>query len=204
MFITKVTFNQLPYFLRNTEANNEHKFIMSLFEEVSSETPRNEFNVLFATQTNVNREKFFLVQSDVKPSKTNIRTETIQDIVTLESKPVSNIYSELIKNGNPLSYKIQVNPVKNINRKRLPVSGQENILKWWKDKAFQNGLHIDANNTSITIEKHKTLKSKIKLSTVTITGLAKVIDEQEVWDAVRHGIGKEKSYGYGLLFLGRN
>jgi CRISPR-associated protein Cas6/Cse3/CasE subtype I-E len=201
MFISKVSFSQIPTFLNYRNVIKEHQFVMSLFPETDNPNPRSLFKILYVLNETVNREPYFLIQSKIEPFIFNIKNEKLRDSVNLQVKSPDDIYKNLFNRKN-ISYKLKANPVKTFDNKLHPVRGQENILEWWKNLSLRNGLNIDAEQTQINI-KQSIKKDKFTVfSTATITGRGNIIDSETFLNAVVNGIGKEKSYGYGLLLLG--
>lgn len=201
MYLTKLSFKNIPRFLTKSQLHQEHQFIMSLFPTMENKNPRSELNILYRAELQA-LAPHFLIQSLIAPDIENIKNQQTASQINLETKNIAAIYDKILQ-APKISYKIRVNPVKTINGTRTPVRGEKEIFNWWLEKVKLAGLNLDKDKTQIVIERNKTLKDKISVSTATITGLAEVHNVGQLQHILTEGIGKEKSYGYGLLLLGR-
>ncbi len=211
MFINKITFVQkLPSFLYK-DLEKEHQFIMSLFPDgLQKVSPRGENSILFRDDLDPLGRKTYLIQSPLVPSVENIKSD-LKNNLTLQTKDISQIYSDIL-GREKFSYKIRVNPVKSINIKlpdgktktrRQPIRTPEEIKVWWETQSLHHGFMIDTDKTIYIPETIRKLRTT-SINTVSINGIAAINDIQKLRDSIIHGIGREKSYGYGLLLLGRS
>lgn len=200
MLLTKVSFTSIPNFLTTANLQKEHKFMMSLFPEITEDNPRSSMDILYRSElSSVNPH--YLIQSSSLPALENIKNLRLTDKIKLETKNIDTIYKTLIGHGT-VSYKIRVNPVKTNQGKRTAVRGEENIQDWWVSKSNQLGLEIDLDRIQIIIEKDRKLQEGVKVASATIVGVTSIADAEKTIESVKTGIGKEKSYGFGLLLLG--
>lgn len=199
-YVSKISIIKPLHQLVRNDKNNDHKFIMSMFSDDISNNPREDLNILFRREYN-NYKLYYLMQSSVVPNVQNIKNDNVRNSVHVESKSISEIYNNILKSGR-FSYKVTINPSKyNENKKRVAVRGQENIISWWNEKSKDNGFTIDTEKTSITIDKDVTVKN-FKIGSSTITGLATVDNLELLNNAIKNGIGRNKSYGFGLILIG--
>lgn len=201
MYISKVSFSTFPRFLSRSDVTREHNFVMSLFPTVAGEDPRSKMDVLFRKEAEKHRTSF-LVQSNTLPSLDNVKSESTRNTAKLETKEVEDIYRDILSKGS-FSYKVRVNTVKSVDNKRQPVRGEGNIQEWWKSKAAHHGFITNVDKTSVLIEQASKLKD-FSVSSSTITGIAEVDDANRILDSIRQGLGKSKSYGFGMLLIGRS
>lgn len=200
--ITKVSFLVLPKFLQYNQGEKEHQFVMSLFPELEDKTPRESLKILYRTEFLNSDSPYILIQSTIEPKIENLKNQKLSEIIQLQTKDETEVYNSLL-NESHISYKIRVNPVITSNKKRIPVRGQNNIQDWWDNKAKAIGLDTIPNKTAILVEKPKSFKN-VLLSSAEISGIAKVEDKTLIQNSILNGIGREKSYGYGLLLIGKS
>lgn len=202
MLITKLSFtSHIPNFLVRPDLNTYHKFVMSLFPEVEGDSARDKLGILFAQEL-TNPQPHIIIQSNQAPSLDNVMNSNLSKNVNIETRELTEHYEQIISRGT-ISYKIRANPVKTINRKREPLKGEQQIVDWWIRTASNKGLTLDTDRTSVTKQQAPpiTWGRPAKINTATITGIAYVANRELLLESVSKGIGKSKSYGYGLLML---
>ena len=86
------------------------------------------------------------------------------------------------------------------NSARVPLGKEADILAWAADRLLKNGLSLK----SLLVSPHTRRTSRLKgitVSTVEVTGVVLVTDPVKAVQALMNGIGKEKSFGCGMLCL---
>lgn len=199
MFLSKLAFQ--PTFREPRDLNSEHKLIMMVFPSGVTETPREEFAVLYRKEATAELAPYYLIQSNIVPDLNNIKNPSIRNIANLQVKDSYPSYQRILDKENPnCSIKIRINPVKTREGKRQPVSGQENIYNWLKERESTMGIEFKLPTTEIIIEPSLKLNTH-KIATASVIAKPQVIDKNKLWESLNFGIGKEKAYGYGLLLL---
>jgi len=201
MLISKLSFTVLPDFLKSENLKQEHRLIMSLFPEATTAEPRNEYGVLYRKEQDAYGNIYYIIQSNIAPDVSNIANQQLSVTTTLQTKEIENLYTSLLQRET-FSYKIRINPVKVNGKKRIAVTNISDILEWWEKKAAYHGIDIQIDALSIVKERAPYYAQSVPISTVTIAGKASAHDRQKAITSIADGIGKEKSYGYGLLLLG--
>lgn len=196
MYMSKLSFHTTPRILGYNDANNVHKFVMSLFPSVEPLSARKELNILYRRELN-----HFLIQSDDMPDLLNVKNDSMRNSLILESKNIDDIYSNIL-DSETFSYKMRINPTIFQNGKRVPVKGMNNIQDWWVKKSSNYGFSAVPEFTSILIEQ-SVRRENIYLASSTITGIANVNDRRKILESIQHGIGRSKNYGFGLMLIGK-
>lgn len=202
LYISKVEFKALPKRLRKDDPNEEHKFVMSLFPNLNLENPRQDFGILFRREQ-LKYKRHYLIQSSTEPSLENMNLVDNDDFLrqtTIQTKEVSSIYENILLQED-FSYKIRVNTTMSSQGKRIPVRGEKNIHDWWVLKASSLGFIIDGSRTAVNIEQASKSKNAT-FSSSTISGIASVGEKDMIMKSVEDGIGRAKSYGFGMVLLG--
>lgn len=113
--------------------------------------------------------------------------------------------------GQQLPFVLLANIVKRdfaLHRTRTIYDGEEQ-REWMRRKAHQHGFGIDESPTALlplTIETEPTVKGvhprgALAYDAFRISGVLTVVEPALLIDAVQHGIGKAKAYGFGLLSM---
>ncbi len=128
-------------------------------------------------------------------------------------------YSPVFKQGQTLRFCLFANAVKkrkydpekdtNVTKKGtdkvyVPMYSDEDMKQWLKDRAASNGFAIDEmqlqmSKAYLSFRKRSDAEQKGNLFGVKYEGYLQVTDLELFTKAVECGIGKAKSFGFGLL-----
>ena len=105
------------------------------------------------------------------------------------------------------NFKICINPVKRRENKAIPLTTPTEIISWFSAYMSKKGMTIDMNMLSLDkLWVDKFTKGNLGEHTVTInkcilSGILHVNDKDLFINAFSNGLGREKSFGCGLLRL---
>lgn len=204
MKISKVTLDKVPRLLRDGDVVAGHQFIMSLFPDEIDGNPRSKLNVLWRREVSSRGVLQYLVQSDQTPSLEHVRS-SLKDSLTLEARDIEDLYASLLSDES-FSYKVRVNPVVSQGHKRFPVRGQEDIASWWEQRLNRLGAQTVDDALLVDVEplgRGVRQQKPLVVNSATIVGRATTSNPNLFLSTVREGLGKSRSYGYGLILLGR-
>lgn len=185
-----------------------HRAVMSLFPSVDSSTPRSELGVLFRLDHVPGQAPYFLIQSRVRPS------------VEVSGVDVKEAPLPHVPAGTTIRFRVAVNAVQRKGKKSVEEGTREGkatkvnsipfdadatgelpgITEWLSAKLSPALTQVTIlNHTRELLGKPRRKKGTTKgfvLQVDTIDGVAQVGDEYALQLA---GVGREKSYGCGLL-----
>lgn len=131
----------------------------------------------------------------------------IRSRIKFEKEPIYGtfIFKEVgIPTSEWYQVKVSLNPIveKREDKKnsvRIPLIHEEQINAFVRRIFTRHGFEIKSFSASKPI---KTISNrKITFTKSEVVGIVKVVDQQKFINAVENGIGKEKSYGCGMLCL---
>lgn len=177
--------------------DTRHREVMSLFGTINSETPRSDASILFRVEQRGGHPQEYLVLSELRP--TNLPFEAQQPIMV--NYPVFNT-------GTALTFRVALNAVKrtkasgsSVEPIAADVYEETSALREWLDTKLPFFTHIQIIN-----HKREILTTYKGTKTIQIDyfdGAALVEDGIALKQALENGIGREKSYGCGLLTVKR-
>ena len=174
--------------LKMKDSYSSHKAIYSLFPEIEGQTR----DFVFVEKKLELGAKTYLISSSRMPVQ--------NDFGTLEVKEVpDDFFSHSV-----YQFKTKVNPVtrSKANKKIIPITSDEDVKRWAIDLFAKKEILIHPDSFEIVesdVEIFKKGTSKITLNSATIAGRFQANNPQALKDAVEKGIGKAKTYGFGLL-----
>lgn len=166
-----------------------HKFVYSLFPK--------ELNAKFSFNKELikNGKQFIIIQSDKKPILPNF---------IMKSQVQSYAYSDDFFENKEFKFVIDINSSKRraSTGKYCPIKPEE-INNWIVNKFAQNNLQVtDINLISQKVETFFVKnKNKVTVYHSKIIGKVKTSDKESIKNAMINGIGREKTYGFGMLIL---
>jgi CRISPR system Cascade subunit CasE len=183
MYLTKINFKETVTMnmLRDAKSIYEmHRTILKGFDEKPD-------TLLFRVETG-----YILVLSSDEP---NYDVDYFGDIQTKQ-------YSMECKKGHVFSYRMRANPTvrKMDTGKNNPIRSEEDLVKWITKKANDNGF--DIREVMVNVEDPKiSYKKKHKQThhSVLFNGIGSVVDADKFNDVLIRGIGRAKSYGFGMM-----
>jgi CRISPR system Cascade subunit CasE len=172
--------------LRITDAYSIHRVVYELF-------PGESRDFLFADKGGDFLARQILILSDRSP-------ETLQ-FGEIESKLIPDSFLEHDHYG----FEVMLNPTKRDNQtgKTVAIRGRENLLQWFLGKAPSLGFEIQAESLEIRHAGVQTFdlgNGKIVThNSASFVGKLKVRDSVKFQQSFRKGIGRAKSFGFGLF-----
>lgn len=100
---------------------------------------------------------------------------------------------------NPVVEKSRMLQGKN-NSARVPLIHEQDIKEWLTNLLNKNGLKINTVKITPVYNNYSRIK-RATISTCNIFGVIEIFDELKALEAFEKGIGKERSFGYGMLCL---
>lgn len=163
-----------------------HKLVYSLF-------PGNFRDFLFYDEPQAKYGKSILILSHTQP--------LLPQFGKLESKHIPDSYLD----WNEYAFQVMINTCKRSKEGKLvPITSQENVIEWFKSKQSSWGFAVKEESFEVfdcgaaIIAKGKT---NITLSKACFRGVLIVTDRDAFKHSFEKGIGKGKSFGFGLLQL---
>ena len=172
--------------LRITDAYSIHRVVYELF-------PGEYRDFLFADKGGDFLARQILILSDRSP-------ETLQ-FGEIESKLIPDSFLEHDHYG----FEVMLNPTKRDNQtgKTVAIRGRENLLQWFLGKAPSLGFEIQAESLEIRhvgVQTFDLGNGKIVThNSASFVGKLKVTDRVKFQQSFRKGIGRAKSFGFGLF-----
>ncbi|GAB1484611.1 type I-E CRISPR-associated protein Cas6/Cse3/CasE [Treponema sp.] len=174
--------------LKITDPYSIHRVVYSLFPRKDGVT--REF--LYADKGGTFSERTVLLLSEIEPK--------LPEFGVLQSKEIKESFLQHSLYG----FEVIVNPVKRDNKtgQIVPIRGKEELCQWFLNKASSYGFKVDPG--LLTVGDTDIVQFKKDGHTVTL-GKAKFIGKLEVIDrdvfiaTFKHGLGKAKGFGFGLL-----
>ncbi len=102
-------------------------------------------------------------------------------------------------------FEVIVNPTQRNgpSKKTTPIKGRENLHKWFFQKTPTWGFHVEPDSLQVSnigvvsFDRNKNITQTH--GSATFIGKLKVIDRQTFIKSFKHGIGRAKGFGFGLL-----
>lgn len=170
------------------DAYGVHRAVYSLFPKQEG----NNRDFLYADKGGDVRGRTILIVSNRPPDQ--------PEVGSIATKEIPERFLE----HDHYAFEIVLNPCRrdSKSRKIVAVLGQENLRRWILEKASSWGFQIDADTLEI---RHLGLLRYVKEgaacshNTATFVGKLKVTDREKFKTSFRQGIGRAKSFGFGLL-----
>ncbi len=174
--------------LKITDPYSIHRVVYSLFPRKGESTRQ----FLYADKGGSINERTILLLSETEP--------VLPEYGELRSKRINESFLQHQLYG----FEVIVNPVKRDNKTGhiVPVRGKEELSSWFVQKAPSFGFAVDP--VFLTVGDTDVIQFKkdglgVTLGKATFTGKLEVIDQSRFIETFRHGLGKAKGFGFGLL-----
>lgn len=150
------------------------------------------------------RPPFLLVQTETTPVPELLSPDDDEYFMSFESKQNQLVRS--LQEGDGVRFRLRANPTVTRAGKRHGLLREEEQREWIDRQLGRSGLK--SHGVRILGAQREQFwrrrgKSPVTLLGVTFDGYCSVTDPAAVENAVRVGIGHGKSFGFGLLTLGR-
>lgn len=202
IYLSKISFKKsFSNFEKKTLRGKLHGFVMGFFPVATTNNPREEFNVLWSLETDRRGLDYLLVQSSVPFEKLSGPSISNKKYAVQTSEMN---FLDKVDNNSEISYRVHVNPVKSHENKRTAIKDHNEIMEWWIKKIAQLGITpIDQAILDVNVSNISMKSSNFALADAVIVGRAKVVDVDSLRKSALVGVGKSKSYGCGLLLIGK-
>jgi CRISPR system Cascade subunit CasE len=174
--------------LKITDPYSIHRVIYSLFPKMDGVNR----DFLFADKGGGFNKRKILILSKRPPLQPEHGTIELKEI------PASFL------NQDMYGFEIRLNPVKRekAGGKLLPVRGREKLLEWFCSKSESWGFLTDRESLQIQssgIQSFEKQEGLVIQNAATFIGKLKVSDRSRFIQSFEEGIGRGKSFGFGLL-----
>jgi CRISPR system Cascade subunit CasE len=223
MYLSRLLLN-----LRSPEARRDlsnvhdlHRRILNAFPDANLDAPRQKYGVLFRVESSDDRLSL-LVQSSSPPEWGRLPSDYCD--TAFEPNPAVQPLAALIgavRKGAHFRFRLRANATKRLRTgsdaagKRVEVVGNDELVSWFVRKGGQNGFAVDktgpfseevAAPVGFAVRAHEEPKLLGRRGGKTLTfgstlfeGELTVTDTTAFTEALLHGIGSAKAYGFGLL-----
>lgn len=203
MYLSKAVFNLNNDKVKKAiiDANRMHKLVMSLFDEIDSETPRADMKVLYELTFKKNYI-YIIIQSKYKPNFDS----TVNMFSDIKIKEIDH-YFNLAKKAKNIRIEILSEPYKKVknlhskNSRRKVLTQEEEKLDWFRKKLINAGCDIKSDyimSTNTLISGNKG-ESSFKYHPSSYNALIQIKDPERFQKMCKNGIGSGKSYGMGMI-----
>jgi CRISPR system Cascade subunit CasE len=164
-----------------------HKIVYSLFPKTEDSR-----DFLFVDKGGNFNERQILILSKRLPEK--------PDYGTIESKNIP----ESFLNQNHYGFEIHLNPTKREKNggKIIPIVGKENLIEWFYSKSESWGFVTERESLQIQFTGVQTFdkqNGQVTQNVANFIGKLRVRDRSLFIKSFEQGIGRGKSFGFGLL-----
>ena len=119
----------------------------------------------------------------------------------IESKEVPESFLQWDNYG----FEVIVNPTQRNgpSQKTTPIKGRENLHKWFIQKASALGFEVEPDSLQVSkigvVSFNRDASITQTHGTATFIGKLTVINREAFINSFKHGIGRAKGFGFGLL-----
>lgn len=166
-------------------AESRHRMVMALFPHVPENEARSSLGVLFRGERSKS-ESTVLIRSNRRPA----------NIPGLKSLKEDFRRFEL---GQGVRFRVTVSPLKRSGNRERTIQDFDELESWLSNKFLPGltGLEI----IQLKEEEVRRGRSKNFVKLVQIDGIARINDLSALATILKSGVGRNKSYGAGLLTL---
>jgi CRISPR system Cascade subunit CasE len=174
--------------LKITDAYSIHRVVYSLFPKKDGVSR----DFLYADKGGSFNERTILLLSETEP--------VVPEIGELRSRRINESFLQHSLYG----FEVIVNPVKRDNKSGLivPVRGKDELCRWFTGKATSFGFRVTPELLTVgdtDILQFKKDGQVVTLGKAKFTGKLEVTDRDLFIATFKHGLGKAKGFGFGLL-----
>lgn len=163
---------------------------------------------LFPKQDNKTRDFLFVDKGGDWDCRQILIISERNPAVPKFGKIISKEISESFLNWDCYKFEVVLNPTKRDgnSRKIIPILDIDNLHKWFIQKAFISGFKVEPRSlqvSNIGVQSFANYRNGEKFvqthHSATFKGEFKVVDKQVFLKSFKHGIGRAKGFGFGLL-----
>ncbi len=184
--------------LRNCQ--DMHRTIMKAYD-----CTREEAQVLYRVLAS-DQKMIVYVQSEKEPQWEKLES---RGFCCEEKRDITSLFDAFI-NDRVFRFSLLACPTKKVrnegkNSRRELLRSQEERIAWLKKQGEKNGFAIleAYESGKNTIESCNRENNHFFVSGVPFEGILRITDQEAFQKAFLRGIGPEKSYGFGMLMIGR-
>lgn len=185
------------------DANDMHRNLMKAFDDIPSDSPRAEHALLYALMDHGGRSAIYVLSAS-RPDWSKVRG------VEAVSAPMDiSALREKLEAGGVYRFRLFASPTKKVSREgklsaRVFLRSEDERRAWMQRQAERAGFELlslsELKQTSVCGSKKG---MSINYTGVLFTGVLRITDPDDFWQAYSRGIGPGKSYGLGLLLISR-
>lgn len=168
-------------------AETRHRLVMGIFPQGLGSTPRSEASILFRGENSA-KSAYFLIRSSLMPV-------ALPGVKTLE-EDFSHLTSE-----SAVTFRLTLSPIRRQGKVERFLSDFDAIEELLQEKLTPALEELKLVSTRDETVYRQGGKAFVKL--VQCDGVATVRDSQALEEALVKGVGRNKSYGAGLLTVKR-
>jgi CRISPR system Cascade subunit CasE len=177
-------------FLKITDPYSIHRTIYSLFPHIDNA----DRDFLFVDKGGNFNERRILILSKRLPQ--------VPEHGRIESKQIHESFLAF----DAYCFEVRLNPVKRDknSRKLIPVKKRETLLEWFCSKSEQWGFETDHESLQIQstgVQSFDKQDKQVTQNAATFIGKLKVRNQSLFIKSFEQGMGRGKSFGFGLLQL---
>lgn len=183
--------------LKVTDAYSLHRVVYDLFDDVRSEQQKQASvpsGILYADKGGDFNSRVILMLANRPPNPA-------PEFGKVESKTISEHFLQ----HNRYAFEVTINPGRRDKQtgKIVAVRGREAIIGWFSERAEKSwGFKVNPNNLQIEKMAVQTFKKDgqtVTHGSATLKGELQVTDREQFSQSFRQGIGRGRSFGFGLL-----
>lgn len=188
VILTKVPLSSLPTRWRN--ADDIHRGVMSLFDRDlpgEQNERRATSNILFRLESGRNGEGHVLVQSDRPTTHPELTSTSLDPLLAS------------LETGVQVAFRIDINPVTVKSHSNVRKAVPDDLIAAWFVTQKMQAAFAATEVRDIQCDQLSLKNGNAYLRIARIDGIAKVDDADALREQIRHGVGRAKAYGCGLL-----
>ena len=200
--------------LANAQANEMHKLLLKAFEFPVSETPRRDTGLLYRLDgDNSGEDQVLLVQSSMEPHWKFAQKQGLVVTEGVDVKEISPMFP-LMTEGRMLRFRIMLNARSRVYRKGASRGDHKDnvnlpdVIEWMRRREESLGFALSRDYTgAIQLDVSRKQSTPIgrrqsdAVRGCRVDGVLAVTDTTTFEQTVREGIGRARTYGFGLLSL---
>lgn len=185
--------------LRVTDPYSLHRVVYSLFDDVRSESAKNDgasSGILFADQGGDALGRKVLMLSNRAP---------LSMVEGQYGQVLTKTIGDDFLNYTAYRFKVVINPVRrdNTSHKRVPVKGREAIAAWFCERAPRWGFSVQAEQLVVddvsVLQFQEKQQRAVTLAQAHLRGVLTVTDATLFKNSFARGLGHGRAFGCGLL-----